>query len=114
MVEENISTTALATPPTKRKRRNATNTSVSPMAAVVIALVASAPSSHNRRDPVRPKAESQSSATIGSTVQLASRLCSEAEAIYTPAALRTPATLSWLIRWSSAIISGASHQTGRP
>ena len=42
---------ALATPPAKRSARNAAISAVSPIAAVVVALRTSAPSSHPRRPP---------------------------------------------------------------
>ncbi len=51
MVDEKIITKALAAPPMARKTGNAGRICVSPIAAVVSPLAASAPSNHKRRDP---------------------------------------------------------------
>ena len=49
--EAKTSPKALATPPTKRRTRNAAGDDVRPIAAVVAALTASAMMSHRRREP---------------------------------------------------------------
>ena len=52
MVEEKISTKALAAPPTNRRTSNAASDCDSPMPPVVATLAANEPINHSRRGPL--------------------------------------------------------------